>query len=531
MDEVFGFILVFIVIVIAGMSAICLMLISSCIAALIGAVCAIVNYFRAAADNINLMTWTWERDDEPARRSYFFGPGYVQMIETVKDAFDNNAETAQWFHTTTESYRTGIDFEDIMTYFSVWAYAVDFTGTVFVHCAGAIVTLIFASVHFLITAILMIIIYIIFSVIWLADRGYLVMKRISSICPECKHRCTVPFFICSCGAVHKRLVPGPYGILKHRCICGKKIPATFFNGRSKLSAVCPKCGKVLVSSNSRPLVVQLIGGTGVGKTVFLSAYYHMFKEKLNSLKSIEWSVPEDYRPYFNELDMFFSGEASSVTTFMNSQLYPIIIHNSSSTDRQISLFDISGEMFDGVTAKGVAQQMQFHYCDGFVFLIDPFCRGSQLKRPKHENTFFSEMDLESVVTSFLNYLIETGKRNASVRSSTPVAVVIGKCDVKGVRDSLSKEKIMDQAQSLENWDWTTLRDSVCRQFLVDIGFSNAIGNLEASFSNIHYFPISAMGHSQNDEKYEPWGVMEPVDWIVYEADKELAITLGIRIHG
>lgn len=531
MLELFLSVIVLIGTIIALIVAFCLALASAGIAAIIGAGRAIANYFRAAANNLNFKTWTWERNDEPARRSYFFGPGYIQMIETVKAAYANNADTAKWFHTITESYRTGIHLRNgIRAYASLCAYAVDISGTVFVYCAGAVVTFVFAGVHFLITGAMMLIIYSLFSIVWFVDRGYLIIKKISPVCPECKHKCTIPCFVCpSCGAIHKSLVPGPYGILKHRCICGTKISSTFFNGRSKYEAICPTCGKVLASSDSRPLVVQLIGGTGVGKTVFLSAYYHMLKEKLNLLTGVEWSVPVDYVPYFDELDMYFSGLVSTATTFMNSQLYPIIIHKPHNTDRQLSFFDISGEMFDGVSSKGAAQQIQFHYCDGFIFLIDPFCKDSQLTKPEDAGTFFSEMHLESVVSSFLNYLIEIGQRNVSVRCRIPVAVVIGKCDVEGVTDSLSKEIISEYSQRLNYEDWNSKRDRVCRQFLVDIGFSNAIGNLEASFSNIHYFPVSAMGHSQNDEKYEPWGVTEPIDWIIREADKELAKILRIGV--
>ena len=42
------------------------------------------------------------------------------------------------------------------------------------------------------------------------------------------------------------------------------------------------------------------------------------------------------------------------------------------------------------------------------------------------------------------------------------------------------------------------------------------------FTNLHYFPVSAMGHSPDGDPYEPWGVMEVLDWLIPLADEELA---------
>jgi len=63
---------------------------------------------------------------------------------------------------------------------------------------------------------------------------------------------------------------------------------------------------------------------------------------------------------------------------------------------------------------------------------------------------------------------------------------------------------------------------ICRQFLVDIGLSATVDNLETQFSNLHYFPVSAMGHSADGTPYEPWGIMEAVEWMLPLADKELS---------
>ena len=53
-------------------------------AAVIGSGYAIMNYVVAVRHNINFLNWTWPKGDEPAKRSYFFGPGYAQLIGTIK---------------------------------------------------------------------------------------------------------------------------------------------------------------------------------------------------------------------------------------------------------------------------------------------------------------------------------------------------------------------------------------------------------------------------------------------------------------
>ena len=48
------------------------------------------------------------------------------------------------------------------------------------------------------------------------------------------------------------------------------------------------------------------------------------------------------------------------------------------------------------------------------------------------------------------------------------------------------------------------------------------------FPNLHYFPVSAMGHSPDGSEYEPWGVSKPVDWILPIADRDFAeLLLGV----
>ncbi len=497
------------------------------IAILFSLFCTVKNYILAIKENMNFKHWKWKKGDEPARRSYFFGPGYKQLAETIKDTFDANVDTAYDIRVFGDKIRgrsTG-----------KWGYCRAIARVIFivlgyvtVYGAGTALCALLLLIHGAITTLFMLLSYVIFSIVWITDRIYLIINKIRSDCPDCHSRFLIPTFMCpDCGAMHKKLVPGPYGIWKHKCTCGKTIPSTFLNGRSKVEAFCPDCGHPLVASDARPVVFQLIGGSKAGKTVYLSAFFHEYLQKLNSNRKLSFTIKKEYKPYFDELEKWHKGIACPATAQHNAQMYPVLIESSLGVKRQLSIYDISGEMFDGATADFEIQQQQFHYCDGFLFLIDPFSSGDlRMKKIKaHENmSDFSDMAVEDVATNFINYLIRTGHAKANSRCSIPVAVLIAKADIREVKQVIDPNKIRsiflnntEQYSTYEN-----ARDSICRQFLMDIGLSATVNNLETQFSNLHYFPVSAMGHSSDGTSYKSWGTVDPVKWMLPLADKELA---------
>lgn len=494
------------------------------IALLVGLCHAIANYIYAIRKNVNFRDWEWDNDGEPARLSYFFGPGYKQLVMTIQHAFALNALSKDEVANTAKK---------IQGEKGGWIRVI--TGLIYQICAsvsiyviGFILCGIFGIIHGSITAIIMAIIYIVFVIIWIVDRLYLIVNKIRSDCPVCHTRFLIPAFVCpDCGAVHKKLVPGPYGIWKHRCVCGKKIPSTFLNGRSKLEAYCPICNSSLVASDARPIVFQLVGGSKAGKTVYLAAFFHEYLVKLSQNRNLKVTISNQYKPYFDELEEWFSGGDCPATAQLNSQMYPIMIESSLGVKRQFSIYDIAGEMFDGTTADVEINQQQFHYCNGLIFMIDPFSGGNLRSNrigASEDVSEFSDMATEDVVNNFINYFIRTGRAKANVRSSIPVSVIVTKSDIKEVKREIGPAKInsifekdMQKYGTLEN-----ARDKICRQFLIDIGLSAAVDALEVQFTTVHYFPISAMGHSPDGSQYEPWGVTESIEWMVPIADKGLA---------
>lgn len=535
MEEIICFILIVIVIyllyllvvhVIIPISGIALAIIGG-IAVIVGFISAVSNYVSAVKQNLNFRNWEWEKDDEPAKRSYFFGPGYQQLIGTIKSAFSLNAVSGQKVKETSSKFRGDST--------SVWGDIKAFGGIVYliiadvcIYVVGTTLCAVFGLLHGTITAAIMLITYVVFTIVWILDRLYLLKNKIRSDCPVCHSRYLIPTFMCSeCGAIHRKLVPGPYGIFKHICTCGHKLPSTFLTGRSQLEALCPDCGSPIVASDARPVVFQLVGGSKAGKTVYLAAYFHQFLKKLHQNGNLEVKISERYQPFFDELENWFSGGDCPSTAQLNSQMYPLLIDSSLGVKRQFSIYDIAGEMFDGFTAESEIQQQQFHYCDGLLFLLDPFSSGN-LRNDRinagEDMSDFSNMPVEDVATNFINYLIRTGHAKANSRCNIPIAILIAKADVKEVKRVVGPAKINSifRNNTEQCGTYERARDIVCRQFLIDIGLAATVDNLETQFSNLHYFPVSAMGHSADGTSYEPWGIMDAIEWMLPLADKELS---------
>ncbi len=506
----------------AGIAAV----IIACIALLMGLFTALKNYIKAVKQEVHLVHWTWEKGDEPAIRSYFFGPGYVQLGKTIKTAFRFNADSGKKVNATAARFkRTGGIWGACKT-IGAWIYQL--VSYIIIFLVGTALCAVFSLIHGSITTVFMLLTYVVFSLTWLVDRLYLIKNKIRSDCPHCHSHFLIPYFMCpKCGEIHKKLVPGPYGIWKHTCTCGQKLPSTFFNGRSKLEAFCPNCNASLVASNARPIVFQLVGGSKAGKTVFMAAFFHDYLERLSAKKSVKVTISEQYRPYFQELEQWYQGIDCPATAQLNSQMYPLLIDSDLGVRRQFSIYDIAGEMFDGFTADNEIQQQQFHYCDGLIFLIDPFSSGklrSDRMQTGEDMSDFSDMAPEDVAANFINYLIRTGHAKANTRCNIPIAVVVAKADVREVKRVVGPAKIQsimrknpEKYQTLQQ-----ARDEECRNFLFDIGLSATVESLETQFSNLHYFPASAMGHTPDGSEYEPWGVTEAVEWMLPLADKDFA---------
>lgn len=519
-----------------------------CLAIALGCAVAIVNYIKKLILYINPYPATPGEYDDGVRtyyqdkgkrreeyaqhRSYFFGPGFFSIRETIKNTWIANFQlignVKDWL-----SYHTG-GLEWLY-----WIPGVPFFifYIVAICLIGSIVTIICSLLHAIPTLLVMIVIYVLFSITWIIDRIYLHIHSVKTSCPYDQVRSVIPMFECpQCGNKHARLVPGPYGIWHRRCSCGKKLPTTFLLGRSALKAFCPVCGNELAASDVQQFSLSVVGGTSSGKTVLLTAFYHNFLEALDKNKQVYYDIPEIHKDMFDNMKAWYNGAPCDATRLSDtSDMYSIIL-NSSAFDvrKQFSLYDIAGEAFEDPTMARMLPQKQLRDSNGIVIVIDPLSAGDMRRNAEAEGddtSNFSGAEASTIIANFVTYLnsVLTNSK-ITTRSQKPVAVVITKSDLASVSREISYHRIktlMNQNPGMfENF--AHARNEISRNFLRDIGLHDAVAAIEANFTNVHYFPVSAIGHAVNGEGYDPEHVDEPFNWLISETEPALAEILDIQ---
>lgn len=432
------------------------------------------------------------------KRNYFFGPGFHQILEIDRGAFLNLSKNKDDF----------INFEPIANFFGedpvVDVFMAAANGIFFLlsWLLGFILVGFFSVVMSAAVAVGTVVNFFYISIFWLADRLALILKSIHSRCPNCKSKYVIPGFQCPhCGQIHEKLIPGPYGVIKFKCQCGTKLPTTFIGGRSKYKAFCPKCHQELSSSNSQQYGIQLVGWTTAGKTTFLAAFWHEYQEWMKNRQDV--SLKGDPAHDFMDLESLFDTGISSATPDQNAKMYSIFHYIQKKTPVQMAIYDIAGEAFGSqFDQQQMLKQRQFSYCEGFLFVIDPASTPN---------------DVSDGLSNFISSMEEEKGKSSEKTVAVPAAILITKGDLYkkeiGFPHIKATYKNVLSANSEVPLTLEQHQDDVCRTFLIKNGFGNAVNLLEAKFSNIRYFPVSAMGHAET-RQFEPWGVLEPVFWLM-----------------
>ena len=428
------------------------------------------------------------------RRNYFFGPGFHQITITASDAYSALKEQIEKL----DNFRKKNTSNP--WYISMWVWLFYVIAYLFTYIFGFIWITIFSVTMASIIFMVMCIFYMFFSLLWVSDRLTLIINSIHSRCPNDKRISIVPIFVCpSCGKEHKKLTPGPYGIFYRKCTCNKRLPTTFFNGRSKLKALCPYCPTELATSDARQFGIQLIGGVSVGKTTFLAAFWHKYLEHLKTMNGMRYEqFPNEA---FKELEHWYQQGLSSSTNESNANMYSIVHKRGKDLTYQLTVYDIAGEAFTKLGSN--VQQQQFKYCEGLIFVIDPTAKQSIT------NETFS---------SFINEFKGLKGKHSARMSNTPTAVIISKADL--YESEIGSLKISTRYRPnpirLSETE-SQARNIETRDLLANHGFENVLNLLEGEFSNVQYYPVSAMGH-KGGQPYRPWGVMEPIMWLLSYTD-------------
>jgi GTPase SAR1 family protein len=271
----------------------------------------------------------------------------------------------------------------------------------------------------------------------------------------------------------------------------------------------------LAASDAQQFGIQIVGGTSTGKTSYLAAFWHQYLKRLKASRSISYSTfpPEA----FDELEQWYQQGLSSSTTDLNANMYSVVHKHKKDIPYQLTIYDIAGEAFSDLSNS--IQQQQFRYCEGLIFVIDP------TTTPINASETFS---------SFVNEFRGLQGKHSTRISDIPVAVIITKADL--YKKEIGLPKIYSRFKSspsefIDDRNHSCLeitRNGASREFLEAHGYRNVINLLEGDFNDVQYFPVSAMGHMATiGQPYEPWGVEEPVLWLLSHTESVLAEKLSI----
>jgi hypothetical protein len=297
-------------------------------------------------------------------------------------------------------------------------------------------------------------------------------------------------------------------------------------GRSDMQAACPACDSDLIAANAKQFSIQLVGGNSSGKTAFLSAFWQLYSDNVNGIKNLTISG-EPYDCFDSLENMYRTGltESSSATSAL---AYSLLHRFNRAAKHNLVFFDIPDE----VVLSGAYERnpRNLGFSDGIIFIVDPLSvavvRDECLKSgSNHEIGKYSVDDVGELIIEFVHQLSGITGRSARKQSNIPVAIVINKADIKAVQREIGLSKIKaayEANPAAYNNDETIARDDICRTYLSKLGFDNALNNLDGTFSNIRYFPVSAIGHAGgNGKPFAPIGILAPVVWIANEAKSAL----------
>lgn len=326
-----------------------------------------------------------------------------------------------------------------------------------------------------------------------------------NLCRHCHKRVGLPVYKCpSCGAEHSGLISSvKYGPFVRKCKCGAYLPASRFFGRNDLKAFCPHqgCGRPLLSQDSVPITIAVLGGGSVGKShLMMDMLYLLQQQVLPSMGKI-CKVPDEEKNKVDRLiDMFKLGQPPSITQFTAIDAICLEIHSSVSPfPQRLYLYDPPGESF--TSAKSLSGYRYYEHMMGTIFVIDPFTlAGVRRDYERLGLTPSTTIGALSPEESLNRWLISMEKDFPDVVKRAVCAVVVTKTDEASFRGITG----LATGASYE----------CCRGFLHKYDCDNLVRTLERNFSKVEFFSISAVGSGGNGRTFEPEGVDEVLKWLL-----------------
>lgn len=449
--------------------------------------------------------------DQPAQKSYFFGPCSEDRNAVIAAAWKETHELGSSL-TNKFGYKGNNRYLAVIVGFWGWSARAVYTGvtTVFMltmtllHAAfvGACQSAAGATV----------------ALLRLSDAFWTRLWRIRHPCPENYCRDCRPHHLCpSCGVVHTDLRPGPHGVFRRVCQCGVSLPTMHRFGRASLECICSVCGSSLANLQSSDIHVALAGGAFSGKTNLL--YMSMMKMQQTHLRAglteLKFAEVNQKRAVERQVESLTRGVPADKTVEVAPRALQVLAGRKLlPVPTRIHFYDVAGESFD--SDRATAEHAFYDRLDTIIFVIDPLSIPRVEER--HKDEIAKEM-LQSCSTlpehaygrmlgRLKSYSAQASERFRGIR----LAVVLNKVDLFGVQHEIAA--LREAAAATLDKGADPVSEAV-RQWLIEQGQANLVRAINDDFARTRYFAVSALGRSPSSSDtsgFEGIDVLAPLIW-------------------
>jgi hypothetical protein len=327
-------------------------------------------------------------------------------------------------------------------------------------------------------------------------------------CSVCHDRFPLPVYTCpECSAAHKELAPGPFGVLRHRCTCGARLPAVQFKGRERLPSACPNGHELGEGVGTvRTFHVPVAGGPSTGKSTFLSASLielDGMAQRGELATTVQSTSRSDYEAAVKAL-------REGVPPPKTSGLPPAVVAEVRGKAKSALLYayDVAGEVYG---AEDELRRDPAHgLAEGVVLLVDPFALDRVRADLEEEIDATPQLGASSEPPQrMLERLIGVLEEKGVDLSKVAAAVCVTKIDGLGVEDAIAATPGGTEHERTRAW--------------LDLqGAGNFLRATEGAFGAVRCFAVSALGRTPGtgDGEFVPRGALAPLLWLLARAGVE-----------
>ncbi|HEV2791276.1 MAG TPA: hypothetical protein VGV69_08280 [Solirubrobacterales bacterium] len=365
---------------------------------------------------------------------------------------------------------------------------------------GAALGMIVATPILIVAGVLIVGAWILVGLLRLAEAARRRLRRTAYECPHDHERFPLPVYVCpGCGAEHRQLVPGRWGIFRRECSCEEvSLPTTVIGGRQRVPQKCPSGHPMSgLIGFAETLRIALVAGPRAGKTTYLAGAMLEFEEMAAEKRLAVNVLEESSGAYAEVVGRLRSGRLPEKTQISGNPALVTEVQGDNRS-RVLYAYDVAGESYQ--SSDDVRSLRFLEVPSGLILLVDPFSiprvaeeHAEELKTAQDSVRPSPEEPIR-VFERTAAALVESGADPKDI----PVAVVIGKTDAFGIGTEIAG---MDAPKA-----WLEAK-----------GAGNFVRAVEGDFKQVNWFACSALGRvpsGEDQRPFEPEGATAPLLWLL-----------------